>query len=311
MRDNRGNVKIFASGILCIFLLTCCWAQEEEKPTGQLPPGSGGLRTPPPPLPKYPDVRQPGETGFFIGVDAWFPVQGPIIDKGRASTFSDPSLSTLQGKPLYAECAEIGIALGLHNSLHITYFEDRASGNFTNANEIVLWNQTYPAGNLVSTDYKLQNAKISFDYLTWPYPVQNSRFRLKTLWGLQYTAIRTGFDLPLLPTTDSAGNPLVDAQGNPLSYQTQGSHWFMLPSIGMGVSEYLTRNLRLEANASGFSVPHHTTEWDADGSVNFRTGHLELRLGAKAFHFKTSTQSDFYMRGTQASAFIGVRWYSQ
>jgi hypothetical protein len=304
-------VKICASTFISFSLLTCCFAQQEQKPTPQLPPGSGGIRTPPPPLPKYPDVRQPGETGFYVGVFAWFPQQNPTFNKGHAATFTDSSQATLEGTPKYAESAEIGIALGLHNALHLSYFEDRASGNFTNGQELVIWNQTYPKGNYVSTNYRLQSAKATFDYLTWPYPVQTSRFRLRTMWGVQYTAIKTGFDLPLLPTTDSSGNPLTDASGNPLTYAASGSHWFILPSLGVQVTEYLTRKLRLEASASGFDIPHHSNQWDAEASANFRTGHLELRVGAKAFHFRTTTQSEFYMSGTQAAPFLGIRWYSQ
>jgi len=276
-----------------------------------MPPGSGGIRTPPPPLPKYPDVKQPGETGFYIGLYAWFPVQGPVFEKGHAATFTDSSQITMQGKPKYAEGAEIGIAVGSHNAIHVSFFQDKASGDTTNTQELVIWNQTYPVNNLVSTNYRLQNAKISFDYLTWPYPAQTSKFRLRTLWGVEYTAIRTGFDLPLLPTVDSSGTPLTDASGNPLSYAAQGSHWFILPSLGIGVAEYVSRHLRVEGNVSGFGIPHHSAQWDADGSVNFRTGHLELRVGGKVFYFRTSAQPEFYMKGTQASAFVGVRWYSQ
>ena len=39
-------------------------------------------------------------------------------------------------------------------------------------------------------------------------------------------------------------------------------------------------------------------------------GHLEFRVGAKAFHFKTSTKEDFFMYGTLAAPFVGVRWFS-
>ena len=302
------SARVLSILLLAVFCAGSCLAQDEPPPPP--PRGSGGIRTPPPPLPKYPDVRQPGETGFFIGLIAWFPTQGPIFNHGHNSTFTDSSYVTFQGKPKYAEGAEIGIAVGLHNAIHLTYFEDRAAGNFTNTEELRIWDQVYPVDNVVSTNYRLQNAKISFDYLTWPYPVQSSRFRLKTLWAVEYTSIKTGFDLPLLPTVDSAGNPLTDATGNPLSYIANGSHWLILPSFGVGVAEYLTRNIRLEGNASGFAIPQHTTQWDADASANLRTGHLEIRVGVKAFHFKTSTQQPFYMRGTQASGFVGLRWYS-
>ena len=102
----------------------------------------------------------------------------------------------------------------------------------------------------------------------------------------------------------------MDSVGNPVDYHASGTRTVILPSLGLGVAEYVTRHVRLEANASGFTIPHHSTIWDADASANVRYGHWELRFGAKGFHFKTSTQSEFYMRGTQSSAFAGVRWYS-
>jgi hypothetical protein len=123
--------------------------------------------------------------------------------------------------------------------------------------------------------------------------------------------MRTRFNLPLLPTVDADGNALTDSSGNALDYHTSGNHSFITPDLGIGVTQYLSPRFRLEANASGFTFPRHTTIWEADASMNLRSGHFELRLGGRAFHFKTSTQAEFYMRGTQASAFVGVRWYSR
>jgi hypothetical protein len=269
-----------------------------------------GIRQPPPPLPKVPDIRQPGETGWWVGVNAWFPTETPVIDKGHGAAFTQPSLTKLQGKPKFTQGAEVGIALGLHNALRLSYFQSRASGDFVNAVDTQLWSHLYPAGGYVSTNYKTQNLKLSFEYLTWPYPVESRRFRLKSLWQVQYTDVRTVFDLPLLPLVDSTGTPLADASGNPLSYAGQGTRAFVSPTLGLGASEYVTRNFRLEANATGFAIPHHFTIYDTDASANLRFGHFELKLGAKAFHLKTSTQAEFFVRNTMASAFIGLRWYS-
>jgi hypothetical protein len=102
----------------------------------------------------------------------------------------------------------------------------------------------------------------------------------------------------------------VDSSGNPITYATTGNRWFIGPEFGIGVAYYSGRHFRVEANAAGFTIPRHNTVWDADASANVRFGHFELRIGAKAFHFKTSTESDFYTRGTLAGAFAGLRWYS-
>ena len=84
-----------------------------------------------------------------------------------------------------------------------------------------------------------------------------------------------------------------------------------ISTLGVGVAYYLSPHFRVEANGSGFAIPHHSSIWDADASANYRYGHFELRVGGKAFHYKTSTGSDFFMHNTMGSAFVGLRWYSQ
>jgi hypothetical protein len=218
----------------------------------------------------------------------------------------------LQGKPKLAEGGEIGIALGQHNALRFIFWEATANGNITSIpSNLQVWSQTYAAGTWVSTNYRLQNAKISFDYLTWPFPVESRRFRLKTMWQVQYTGIRTSFDAPRLPLVDSSGSPLVDTSGNPISYSAVGSRWFIYPEFGLQAQYFSGRHLRLEAEASGFAFPHRDVIWDGDASANLRFGKVEFRVGAKAFHFKTSPQANYYMYGTPASAYVGVRWHSE
>ena len=324
------RIAIMCLGILCLSAWTA-GAQNQQKPPQPedrpLPPGSSSLpkiQAPPPPPPKVPDVRQPGETGWWVEVNSWFPTQQPGQNAGHAF-IANPTTVTgttvtgsinpyvqLQGKPKLAEGAEIGIALGQHNALRFSYWETTAQGNITSIpNNFQAWGQTYAAGTYLRTSYRIQNAKISFDYLTWPYPVESRRFRLKTLWQVQYTGIRTGFDAPQLPLVDATGAPLVDANGNPISYAGIGSRWFIYPEFGLEAQYFSGRHLRLEANASGFAFPHRDAVWDADASANLKFGHLELRVGAKAMHFKTSPQGEFYMSGTPAGAFVGLRWHSE
>jgi hypothetical protein len=313
-------VKSSRTGILCLGLLVCgsLWGQAQpQKPPEerQAPPGSASrptIQQPPPPPPKLPDVRQQGETGWWAGINAWVPTQRPVFDKGHGAAFTEPSHVELQGKPKYAPGAELGLAVGLHNTLRFTYFETKASGNIESIpTTLHLWSQTYEPGTYLATSYKLQNGKISFDYLTWPFPVESRRFRLKTLWQIQYTSIRTVFDAPKKPIFDEFGNLILDASGNPISYAGIGSRWFVSPEFGLGAAYYSGRHVRWEANASGWTFPHRNTVWDADTSLNFKYGHVELRVGAKAFHFKTTTQAEHFSKGTIGSAFVGVRWYSQ
>lgn len=279
-------------------------------PQEPMAPTSGPNIQVAPELPKYPDVRLPGETGWSVGVLVWTPRQQPIFNRGDAAYFPQASLVTMQGTSNFSEGAEVGIAVGQHNAIRVSWFTTRAAGDFTNAEDLTLFNQTYAAGTLISTNYNVQNIKLSFDYLTWPYPVEARRFRLMTLWQVQYISARAGFDAPQLPLVDANGNPLVDASGNPISYAAQQTRWFISPTFGIGAHEYVTKDFRVELNVDGFAVPHHWTIWDTDANLNYRVGHLEVRAGVKGFHFKTSTASDFFMKATFFAPMVGLRWYT-
>ena len=69
-------------------------------------------------------------------------------------------------------------------------------------------------------------------------------------------------------------------------------------------------SIRREANEMLIDVANLVQRM-AGNDVIVKYAHMELRLGAKAFHFKTSTQAEFFSHGTISSAFVGVRWYSQ
>src|SRR5689334_14280397 len=136
----------------------------QTPPQDQPPPEQNqtrtGIRPTPPALPKIPDVRQAGETGYWIGVMGWFPTQSPEFDKAHKAAFTIASKTQLEGTPKFAQGAEAGIALGLHNALRLTYVEARASGNTTNPYETRIFDQTYAAGTLIATNYRLQNVKL-------------------------------------------------------------------------------------------------------------------------------------------------------
>jgi hypothetical protein len=290
---------------------------QQTPPAGQTPPAEseqpvvrGRIPEPPPPPAKVPDVRRPGESGYWIGIGGWFPKQQPIFDRGNAATFTGVSHITMQGKPKVAESLEIGVAAGLHNTLKLSYTDIRAAGNFTTATDVVAFASVYTAGTYVATNYHLQNVKLSYEYLTWPYPVGSRKFRLKTLWQVQFLTIGSVFDSPL-KYFDSAGNLILDASGNPINLSASRSVRIISPMLGLGAYYYPSRHFRIEVNGSGFGFPHRYKIWDTDASLNVRIiGHLEFRLGGRALQFKTSTKAEYFLKGTFASAFVGLRWYS-
>src|ERR1035441_4496284 len=159
------------------------------------------------------------------------------------------------------------------------------------------------AGDQLSTNGKLSDYKLSYEYLTWPYPVEARHFRLKTLYQVQYIEVKTVFDAPILSATP-------DSSGNFTSYSTLGSKGYITPALGLGFHEYATRNFHLEANVSGFMLPHRWQLLDSDATIAYRAGHLELRAGAKGFIFRPSPKSDYFYRGTVGGVMVGLRWYS-
>jgi hypothetical protein len=280
--------------------------QQQPQPEQQQPEMAGQqqetTRMPPPP-PKVIDVRMPGESGWYFGVTGWLPVGNTFIDKGKAADFSGESLFQLPGTSKGQPGGEIGIAAGKHNSLKISYMFAKAGGTTTAPSDLVIFSQAYSKGDQLATSYKMSNAKVSYEYLTWPYPVENRHFRLKTLWQVHYISFKSNYDAPILSATP-------DSTGALTSYATTGSKSYFTPTFGLGVTEYATRHLRLEANLSGFGVPHRFSIWDADASVAYRFGKVELRGGARGLHFHSSAKADYYVRGTLSGAFVGVRWYS-
>ncbi|HEY1240332.1 MAG TPA: hypothetical protein VGF16_07225 [Bryobacteraceae bacterium] len=275
---------------------------------GQNPPSPGPTTRLPPPLPpRPPDEYMPDEGKLSVGVWGWLGRGQPIIDAGPVYgndffgnkvhiPVAPPSRLTFQGQPNLIGGADLTIPVIKRNQLRISYFRTNASGNIVAPTDLLLWGGSYAKGDYLSTSYRLQNVKVSYEFVTWPFPIGSRKVRLKTLWQFQYTHMTTAFDAPL-KSTDNGPNT---ASGNKTLYA---------PTLGLGIDYYVTPHFRVEANGTGFMIPHRWTIWDTDASMAYRVGKVELRLGGKAFHFRTSPKSDYYLRGTLAGAFVGVRFF--
>ena len=280
--------------------------QPQSQPQDQQPPDqqpeNRRLKLPPAP-PKVTDVRMPGEAGWFIGLTGWLPTGNIYMDKGKEAAFSASSLLKMQGRAKNSFGLDFGVAAGLHNSLRFSYFYSKKSGSTVIPNDLVVFSQPYSKGDEVSTNAVLSNYKISYEYLTWPYPVEARHFRLKTLYQVQYVVMKGVFDAPIKSATPDTNGTLTD-------YSARGSKSFITPAFGLGVHQYASRNFRFEANASGFGLPGHWYLIDTDAVIAYRAGKIELRAGGKGFFFRTSPKSDYLYRGAMGGLFVGLRWYS-
>jgi hypothetical protein len=278
-------------------------APEQQPPAEATPqPQTPRMKLPPPP-PKVVDVRLPGEAGWNIGITGWLPEGQMGVDKGHQATFTGLSRLALAGNGTASFGADFGVAVGLHNTLRFTWFQSKRSGTTTAPTDLVIFTQSYNQGDVLSTNSKLQDFKLSYEYLTWPYPVEARRFRLKTLWQAHYVTQKVIFDAPIKSSTPDASGLFTD-------YSAQGSKGFFSPAFGLGVHEYVARNLHFELNAAGFAWPHKWQLLDSDATIGYRAAHLELRIGGKVFLYRTSPNADYFYHGKLLGAFVGLRWYS-
>ena len=280
--------------------------QPGENPAGQQ---QGPNIKQPPPLPPQPPEKSMAEEGkVSVGIYGWLGRGQPTIDAGPVfgqDFFGNtiklpqfpPSRLQLQGHPKQIPGFDLTIPAGKHHLIRASYFRATASGDVNSLpGPLILWAGNYTKGELLSTNYKLQNVKISYDFLSWPYPLGSKKFRVKTLWEFQYTTVNSAFDAPLASTVNGPNS----ASGHKSIYA---------PAIGLGMAYYFSSNFRFEANGSGFMIPHHWTLGDADGDFAYKIGRIELRVGGQVFHFRTSPKSDYYLRGTLAGALVGLRFY--
>ncbi len=239
------------------------------------------------------------DSSVSVALYYWLGPIHPSVRTGRASTGAYPSDLDYPGKNTGTPAVVVSIPAGSHNAVRVSYFRTQGQGNTTANGNLTLFGTTYAPGDYLSVAYTLQNLKASWDFLTWPFPMSRSTWRIKTLWEAQYTTLKSSVDAPLK----------TDAAGHLVSAGAKKSDSFFYPSFGVGAEKLLSKNLRFEAKASGFAVPHYSTIWDADARVAYRRGHFEVFAGGKAFHFKTSPKRSEYVRGTLDGAFVGLCWY--
>jgi len=297
--------SIFLSGIVCLLSASAGFGQQTPPPQQQQQPPTSVPGTPtqpkptvqlPPPVPKQtptpPQERDTGGDAFSVMAGYWQTTAAPSMYGGAGNTTGLPGDIRFNGDRKYALVAVGTIPTGHENSLEFTYFRNQGAGSQILAVNSNYFGNNFFAGDQLFTGYTVQSAKVSWNYLTWPYPSNGAKFRVKTLWEVQYVNISASFNAPAdLDTTPGTGSKNV-----------------ILPALGMGVEYHPNRRVRLELKGSGFGIPHHADLWDAQASVVLRFSQLEFFLSYKAYHYKTSPQADQYFSQTLLGPMIGIRY---
>ncbi|MBV8730741.1 MAG: hypothetical protein JO336_13135 [Acidobacteriia bacterium] len=277
----------------------CGFAQQPPPQPPAPPPPTPGITQviqPPPAPPPPPELPQQDEGKFSIEPDAFILRGHPIFNSGAAYTdTSTAARVVLPGKNSLSFGGNVRVPAGKHNAIRVTYMEVKGSGTYVAPTALDLWGGGFNAGDSIISDYRVRYVNFSFDYLTWPWPPAARKFRLKTLWQVQYASVNSSFLAPESTNVNPTGS---------------GSKTIILPALGLGVTEYFAKNARVEANASGFAIPGHSALANVDADVAYKFGILEIRAGAKLFYFKSSPKSDFDLKGRLTGAFVGIRLYA-
>jgi hypothetical protein len=258
------------------------------KPTVQMPP-SAQMGTPKPPVSNEHDT---GGDAFSIEVFGWQTTGTPTIRGGHSTTVTNAGNLHFPGNAKFAEGAVVTFPTGHENNLEFTYLQAGGQGPTLLGATENFFGTDYAAGDSVATNWHIRAAKVSWNYLTYPYPSNGAKFRLKTLYEVQYVGVRGNFDSP------------ADVNAVP----TTGTKSLILPSLGLGIEYHPAKRVRLEAKASGFGILHHADIWDAEGSLVVRIGKVEAMAGGRILHYKTSPKSEEYFTGTMGGPYVGLRW---
>jgi hypothetical protein len=281
------DIRLFPVWLTLAFFPAGSLAQEQPPPGQAPPPAAGAAPTPRPSEPDYPDPRTLAIGLFYWGTG---PGTNPSLISGKLSSGNE-TLRDL-GKPHRTPGIEISFPITRTGSLHAEYFLTKGVGNQNAPDTIFLFGTQYTQGDYLASQYQIQNAKFYLDDLLFPHKFPVARFRLKSLWEVQFVKIKATFDAPAFPGETSSG-----------------SRQIFLPTIGLAAEYAVSPHLLFRAAGSGFGLYHRADIWDAEAILAYRHGQWEISGGAKAFHFKSSPKTEEYVTATLAGPFVSLRWH--
>lgn len=287
---------------LSFSISSALYAQSPSAPPDASAPTQTGSSSPvivnTPAPPAEPAIIEDG--GFSIQPNYWLNRAQPKVHGGATATAVGDFNYT--GDANASIGGELGVPTGHSNTLRISYFRVQGLTDATLSRDTTLYSQAYSAGDFLNANYKVQEGKISWDYLSYTWHEPAGALRLKTLYEVQLVNAGVNAIAPFKAVT-------TDSSGNTNDNSAHGSSNLILPTFGLEGEQKLGRYFRWEAKASGFGLPHRGNIWDAQALAAVRVKDFELICGEKGFHFKTSPKSAMYMVDTLSGVFVGVRYY--
>jgi hypothetical protein len=290
----RFGVCVFSSILSFMVLPAAGQTQQSQPPAASTQPAPAQGQAA---VPDYPDPRT-----LTFGAFYWFPGPGQEPSYYGGSQAPDYRTLTNWGKPHDLPGIEVIFPITRTGELHFEYFRGKGDGNQTvSVPNVDIFGANYVQGDYLATQYQFQSAKLYLDDLLFPHKFPVAKFRLKSLWEVEWVQIKGTVDAPILDAELAALGQAADS--------ADATHQIILPAFGLAAEYALSPHVLLRAAISGFGIPHHSNVADAEATIAYRHGMWEIRGGGKAFHFKTSPNNVEYVTGTIAGAFVGVRWH--
>jgi hypothetical protein len=287
----RLALNLLALNLLAMTVVSATFGQDQP---GTPPPPAVQQQTPAPTSAPPEIAADDPDNGEPINFVYWL-ASGPskLLAGVKAAVPQDQHL-VLPGARSSSPGGSVSMPAGKFNHLELSYFQVDGSGTSTAAIPLGLFGDNIPQGDFLSTSYRLRNAQLTWNYLNWPVPPQDSKWRLHTLFAFDYFSDSVTVDAPY--------------ESNPNFQAPHGTRNIFYPSLGLEMEYIPSKHLYFQAKAWGFGIPHHADLADAEIMVVARVKHLEIFAGYKFFHFKTSPNNDQYFVGTLDGAMGGVRW---
>ncbi len=227
-----------------------------------------------------------------ISLYDWLPYGGPFL-RGGAKAVVPPSHDLkLPKRPSRAYAALVTMPMKGNTRLEVSYLTLGDSGHGTAPTDLGAFGGTISQGEPLFLKYSLRQLKVSWNYLTYPNPPQDSKFRIKTLWELHWFQLKPSVTL----TVTAPDQPLTESQR------------IIMPAVGMGFEYVPSHHFRIEGRGSGMGIPSHPAVGDADVTIVGRIRKVEIFGGGKALYFRTSPQKETFIKGFLWGPYAGLRW---
>jgi hypothetical protein len=239
--------------------------------------------------PDDPDFGEP------VTFTYWLSRGTPSLLAGvKAAVPADQSLGMPNARPS-SPGLSLSFPAGKFNHLEISYFQVDGNGTGYAKTPLSLFGSNFAQGDFISTTYRMRDVHLTWNYLTWPAPPEDSKFRLRTLWSFDYTSAAPVIDDPY---TTNVNFQAAHATKN-----------IFLPDFGIEAEYIPSKIFYVSARAWGFWIPHHADVADMEANaVVVIKKHLEISVGYRYFHLKTSPNSDEYFVGTLTGPMASARW---